>query len=295
MAITRDRLRALFGMEDVRLELLGSRTEDRGSYVIEWLRFASANGEIRGILTRPAQVDGALPAILYSHAHGGHYELGADELLEGHYDAIGKMGPVFAEAGYVTLAIDMPTFGERSWQKESTLTKALLWHGKSLFGQMLSEQASALGYLGSRTDVDASRIGAFGISMGSTLSYWLAAVDKRIAATAHLCCFADFDCMIETGAHDLHGIYLMVPGLLSQTSTGEIAGLVAPRPQLICVGEADALTPPATVDKAFGETKAAYQAAGAGDAVTLLREPGSGHADTPRMRAAYMEFFSRTL
>jgi hypothetical protein len=40
------------------------------------------SGEIRGILTRPSKADGRLPAILYSHCHGGRYEIGADELLD---------------------------------------------------------------------------------------------------------------------------------------------------------------------------------------------------------------------
>jgi hypothetical protein len=131
----------------------------------------------------------------------------------------------------------------------------------------------------------------YGISMGATLAYWLAAVDERIAAIAHLCCYADFATLIETGAHDLHGIYLTVPGLLAETSTGEIAGLVAPRPQLICVGEADTLTPPLAIDRALVETRAAY----GGGPLEVLRQAGIGHQETPEMRAAVLDFFARTL
>jgi hypothetical protein len=127
--------------------------------------------------------------------------------------------------------------------------------------------------------------------MGATLSYFLAAIDPRIAAIAHLCCFADFATLIETGAHDLHGIYLTIPGLLAATTTGEIAGLVAPRPQLICIGEADPLTPSLAVDRAWADTHAAY-----GDGpLTLMREPGIGHQETEGMRAAVLEFFKTTL
>jgi hypothetical protein len=101
--------------------------------------------------------------------------------------------------------------------------------------------------------------------------------------------------LIELGAHDGHGIYLTVPGLLAATSTGEIAGLVAPRPQLICVGEADALTPPPSVDRAFAETEAAYARARAGEALTLLRVPGVGHQETAEMRDAVLAFFREEL
>jgi hypothetical protein len=216
-------------------------------------------------------------------------------LLVGREYLLDPPGPALARAGYVTLCIDMPVFGERASVSESSAAKALLWQGKSLFGQMLSDHAAALSYLASRDDVDAARIGAFGISMGCTLSYWLAAVDTRIAATAHLCCFADLREMIALGNHDGHGIYLTVPGLLAETDAGEIAGLIAPRPQLICIGEADALTPLPAFEIAYAETKAAYAAAGVPERLRVVREPGTGHQETQRMRRATLSFFGQVL
>lgn len=189
----------------------------------------------------------------------------------------------------------MATFGERATVTENSAAKAALWSGRTLFGQMLAEQSAALTWLASRRDVDAGRIGMTGISMGATLSYFLAAIDARVAATAHLCCFADFATLFETGAHDLHGHYLTVPGLLSETSSGEIAGLVAPRPQLICLGLDDPLTPPAAIKRAFAQTNAAYEAAGTKQALVLLQEVGIGHRETPTMRCAVLKFFTQHL
>ena len=248
---------------------------------------------MRGLVTRPARISGRLPAILYGHSHGGGYAIGAQELLDGREYLQDPLGPAFARAGYVTLCIDMPVFGERATVSEGSAAKALLWQGKSLFGEMLSDHGAALAYLAGRDDVDASRIGAFGISMGCTLSYWLAALDPRITAVAHLCCFADFRSMIEMGAHDGHGIYLTVPGLLREADAGSIAGLIAPRPQLICVGEADRLSPPSAVARAMEELRPAY--ASVPDRLELVSEPGVGHQETPRMRAAALEFFGRWL
>ena len=105
--------------------------------------------------------------------------------------------------------------------------------GRSLAGQMLGELASALDWLAAGPGTDPARIGVFGLSMGATLGYWLGAVEPRVAAVAHLCCFADFGPLVASGAHDLHGIYLTVPGLLAMASNGEIAGLIAPRPQFV--------------------------------------------------------------
>lgn len=293
MPITASRFRELLGFEDRGVTRLDKRVEPMGDYVVEHLQLRIGDAEVRGILTRPAEVAAPLPAILYGHSHGGRYDVGARELLDGREYLVSPLGPVFARAGYVTLCIDMPVFGERANVTESAAAKALLWYGQSLFGEMLSDHAAALTYLAGRDDVDASRIGAFGLSMGCVLSYWLAALDKRISAVAHLCCFADFRTMVELGAHDGHGIYLTVPGLLKEADGGSIASLIAPRPQLICVGEADHLSPPQAVARAMDELRPAY--ASAPDKLEFISEPGVGHEEAPSMRAAVLRFFERYL
>jgi dienelactone hydrolase len=293
MTLTRARLRELIGLAEPPIALRSSKIEAFDGYVVEHLRLSLGDTEVRGILTRPANDTGRHPAILYGHSHGGRYDIGADELLEGREYLLDPLGPVFARAGYVTLCIDMPVFGERATVTEGAAAKALLWYGKSLFSQMLCDHAAALTYLASRPDVDPARIGAFGISMGCTLSYWLAAMDERIAAVAHLCCFADQREMIRQGAQDGHGIYMMVPGLLNEADAGSIGALVAPRPQLICIGEADSLTPSEAVSIAWAETSAAY--AGLPGQLQMVSEPGVGHQETPRMRAAMLGFFAAAL
>ncbi len=293
MSLTRQRLRELIGIDEPGVTLVSRQIETMDDYVVEQLVLRLGDVDVRGILTRPVSHERHLPAILYGHSHGGGYGIGARELLDGRDYLLDPLGPVLARAGYVTLCIDMPVFGERATVSESFAAKALLWHGRSLFGQMLSDHSAALTYLAGRDDVDATRIGAFGISMGCVLSYWLAAMDERIAAVAHLCCFADFRTMIELGAHDGHGIYLTVPGLLREADAGSIAALIAPRPQLVCIGEADALTPPDAVARAWAELEPAY--AGMRDRLERVSEPGVGHRETIAMREAMLGFFTTHL
>ncbi len=290
-----DRLRQVFEIGDHPLALESQAVEFADGYVIERLTFRTKDGEaVRGVLTRPSG-DGPWPGLLYIHAHGARYEIGADELLNGRPALLGPLGPVFARMGFVTLMIEMPAFGTRSQPNEVSRTKALLWHGKSLAGQMLGEQHAAFGWLAAREDVAADRIGVFGISMGATLGYWLAAVEPDIACVAHLCCFADYGKLIDTGAHDLHGIYLTIPGLLDLASNGEIAGRIAPRPQMIGIGDTDPLTPPEAMDFALAETRSAYTARSASDRLVLVREADSGHVETPAMREAVLAFFKTYL
>lgn len=293
MAITRERFKALIQFAEPQVALVNRRVEEHDGYALETLILELDGEPVRGFLTRPLHAEGRLPAILYGHSHGGRYDLGAAELIEGREYLHDAPGPALARAGYVVLSIDMPVFGRRAAVSEGFASKALLWYGKSLFGQMVGDHAAALTYLASRTDVDAARIGAYGISMGCALSYWLAALDERIAATAHLCCLADIGTMVELGAHDGHGIYLTVPGLLNETDNGEIAALVAPRPQLVCIGEDDHLTPAPAFAKAWCQLRTGYRQAP--DKLELLSEPGVGHRETARMREAVLEFFARTL
>lgn len=292
LPLTAERFAGLMQLERHAVSLVASSEEPRDGYVLERLRLRVGSAEVRGLLTRPEGA-GPHPAILYGHSHGGRYDMGADELIEGREYLLDPLGPVFARAGYVTLCIDMPGFGERRSETEAFAAKALLWHGKSLIGRMVQEHRAGLDYLATRADIDPRRIGAFGISMGCTLSYWLAAVDERIAAVAHLCCFADLRTMIELGAHDGHGIYLVVPGLLEETDAGEIAALIAPRPQLVCIGEDDSLTPPLAVERAWAVTRAAYDARGG--RLQLLSEPGVGHQETARLREGALRFFAECL
>ena len=174
---------------------------------------------------------------------------------------------------------------------EGAAAKAAQWWGGSLAGQMLGELDSALDWLAADPRTDAARIGVFGLSMGATLGYWLAAVEPRVAAVAHLCCFADFAPLIASGAHDLHGHYLTVPGLLAMASNGEIAGLIAPRPQFVGFGEADALTPPEAVAPALATLRGGLcGGAGGGGAPGASRAAEVGHQETPAMRRAVLAF-----
>jgi dienelactone hydrolase len=288
-------LRERFEVGAHPLAFRGERSGGYDDLVLRRLRFANTGGEaVSGLLLEP---DGPrpAPAVLYIHAHGSEYEIGAREVLEGRPALAAPLGPDLARAGFRVLAIDLPCFGGRAGANESAASKAALWRGGSLAGQMLGEIASALDWLANDPGTDARRIGVFGLSMGATLGYWLAAVEPRIAAVAHLCCLADFDTLIARGDHDLHGPYLTVPGLLSIASNGNIAGMIAPRPQFVGLGDADPLTPPAASKPALAELRDAYAAAGASAALHVHREPEGGHQETPAMRRALVAFLTENL
>lgn len=251
---------------------------------------------VRGLLSGPAGDWRDSPAVLYCHAHGGRYDIGAAELLDSRPALLPEAyGAALAARGIAALAIDLPCFGLRVTETESMAAKRSLWRGKPLFGEMLEDLAGALTLLSAWPGIAGDRIGAFGISMGATLSFWLAALEPRLRCLAHLCCFADLGELIRLGGHDRHGLYMMVPGLVDRVRTGEIAGLAARRPQLAAMGALDPLTPPSAIAIALADVRAAYAAAGAPDRLDILVDPQVGHCETPEMRRAVLAFLSRHL
>ena len=189
--------------------------QTRNDIVCHHVRIETGRGDLPGSLLRPTR-PGPHPGILYCHAHGNRYDIGKAELLEGRPALQDPpLGLALARAGHVVLCIDMPGFGERQSEgTEAALAKAALWQGRSLIGDMLIDQAQALAALRAMDKVDAARIATVGISMGGTLAYMLTALVPEIRCTAHLCVFAQLAPLIATGAHDLHGIYMVVPSLL---------------------------------------------------------------------------------
>ena len=239
---------------------------------------------------------GPFPAVVYVHAHGHNYVMGKSELLQNRQSLPeGPYGIALAKQGIASVCIDLPCFGERVHWQESTLSKKLLWHGDTLFGMMLRELSCCVDYLHTRTDIHHQRIGALGLSMGATLSWWLAALDSRISAVAELCCLADLGVLVEQGKHDAHGVYMTIPGLLQQFSTVDVVSLIVPRPHLCAIGTDDPLTPPAAVEKIRQALPDIYSQAGAPDAWQLIEESGSGHIETPHMRKAVIKFLTKHL
>jgi len=281
----------------VRWEKVSEERHER--YVLEKL-VLDLNGieDVPAYFVRPrdAAKGGPLPVVLYNHAHGGDYALGKDELLNG--SRFLQKRPYAEELtarGYGALCIDHWVFGARSGRTESAVFKQMLWEGKVLWGMMVFDTLRALDYLLTRPDVDPRRIATLGLSMGSTMAWWAAALDERIKACVDLCCLTDFDALIETNNLDGHGVYYYVPGLLKHFTTAQINALISPRPHLALAGNLDALTPPKGLDRVDGEMKKAYAADCAPTGAWKLFRQDVKHEETAQMRAEVVGFLEKWL
>lgn len=283
-----------------RAQLL--RTEQCEGYALEHL-VLDLNGlqPVPAILLKPDGMVHPAPAMLYMHWHGGNYDRGKEELLEGR-PVLPAYAPVYAQKGIVALAIDSWCFGERrpyadsndGPRGEADTFKEMLWKGQSLFGMMLFDEWQALNYLCNRPEVDLCRIGAFGISMGATKAWWLAALDERIRCCIDLCCLTDYEALIASKGLSLHGLYYYVPGLLKHFQTHEINELIVPRPRLSLNGTRDPLTPPQGVKRIREHLYSLYARYGNPDDCRIELFD-CAHEETPEMRRLVLEWLDHYL
>jgi len=230
------------------------RTEKHEGYTLQRLML-DLNGvePVPALLLIPDRRQHPAPGLLFMHWHAGMYDLGKEQLIEG-VKVQPAYAPVCAEKGLVTLAIDSWCFGERKHEPdghtgEEDAFKLMLWRGQVLWGMMMFDELRALSFLASLADVDPSRIGAFGMSMGATKAWWLGALDPRVSTVMDVCCLTDYDSLIATHGLKEHGVYYYTPSLLKHFDTFEINELIVPRPHLSVNGRRDPLTPPAGVER----------------------------------------------
>jgi len=278
----------------VSAEILSS--EDNGGYILEKL-VLDLNGieQVPAFFVKPLDFSGRVPVVLFNHSHGGQYGGGKRELIEpASYMHTPSYAEQLASMGYCALCIDTWNFGERRGRSESELFKEMLWNGRVLWGMMAYDSIKALDYLVTRPEVDPERIATLGMSMGSTMAWWTAALDTRIKVCVDICCLTDFEALIKLRNLDGHGLYYYVPALLKHFTTGEINSLIAPRPHLSVNGNFDKLTPPDGLDRIDRMLRQVYSEAGAPEAWQLLRYD-VGHVETAHMRGEIVKFLEKWL
>lgn len=270
--------------------------EEVDGVIIEKLRL-DINGleRVPAYFSKPKNATGKLPIVLFNHSHFGQYEVGKNEFVHGRKEMqTPPYAIALAKEGYAGFCLDSWGFGERSGRAEIDLFKEMLWKGQTLFGMMVYDNLRALDYLVSRNDVDDTRIATMGMSMGSTMAWWLAALDERIGVTVDLNCLTDFHTLMEKGDLRLHGIYYYVPDLLTHFTTSSINALISPRPHFALAGEFDPLTPLEGLKIIDGNLKEVYTRDGAPEAWKLTIYPVA-HVETAEMREDILRFLREWL
>ncbi len=227
----------------------------------------------------PRRGAGPYPVVLYQCGHANK-------------NYFSRHGAWFASHGIAVLVMDNIEMGEVEFTHHGVYAHAWFhWYsrGFSPLGAELLNAKRAVDYLVSRKDIDPARIGATGRSGGGMTTFFLAAIDPRIRASAPVSGTLSTNGWVKQRLGALHcdcQYPVNTYGLLYS----EVGALTAPRAQLQCNADADAGFPMNTFNELMGKIGEIYSLYQAKHALRAAVAPG-GHSDTEAIRLPVYSFF----
>ncbi len=157
---------------------------------------------------------------------------------------------------------DVRYLNQRSGQGEAILARSLFWAGTTWQGIAHWDDIRTVDYLTSRPEVDPTRIGCLGISMGGDRTDYLAGLDDRIRCAVSVGWMSTLRPMIK--AHVVtHSFMHFLPGLAHFLDLPDVIGCMAPRPLMVQQCERDALYPLEGMRESLTKIAAIYDRCGA--------------------------------
>src|SRR5882724_9594500 len=265
---------------------------DLGDVVREKVTYAVETGErVPAFVLLPKSGPARHAAILCHHQHGGEFQIGKDGPAGLGSDPNQHYALELARRGYVTMVFDALCFNERQdvagrlkdgdYERYEAMYR--IAEGKCLQGKYVWDARRALDYLETRPEVDASRLGMIGHSLGGQETLFTTAIDTRIRAAVSSCGFGSLRTLKRDRIN--HNYALFVPGLANQSDYGAVLALVAPRPFFVAARTEDPIFPKDGIEETVATARRAYAAVGATDRLGTFFEPGT-HAFSATMRAA---------
>ena len=262
---------------------------------------------------------GPFPAINALHDHGAHLFIGKEQMIRplacedslvikdadewaAHLYEGQFIGDFLAKNGYVVFSADAPMWGERG-QMEGALRDRydmiagnMMLYGVDLSAYMTYDDISGTEFLASMPEVDASRIGCTGCSMGAYRAWMLSALSDRIKVGTAVCWMvtADEQMSFKYKRTENGGFANCFPGLRRWLDYPHVASLACPKAMLFINGSQDKLFPVPGVKKAFANMHETWKSQGANDRLeTEIWE--MPHSCPLRAQQRVLEFFQKHL
>lgn len=285
----RNALIELLGTEKIKFENCEVVNKYNNSrYIVEELVL---NHEISAILVRPTTKKKRYKPILYCHANPSDKSIGKNELIIG-IDELQNppYANVLTDLGFIVLCIDNIGFGERSNRSLESYFREFLWKGKNVFGKFVSDNLIAIDYLLSLKTVVSEELTVIGFSMGSSLAYFLAAVDERVKYCIEMCGMTDFERIEKTQSYETRSCYFYIFNLLNKFTLSQINELIAPRYHMCLAGVKDSRTPKCDLDTVNYNLTEYYEKMGVPENWTMVQFD-CGHKENKEMREIVTQYF----
>lgn len=169
-----------------------------------------------------------------------------------------------AERGFITYAPHNPYRGKTLFRQNQRKASPL---GLTLYSFILGQHQRMLGWLGSLPNVDAQRIGFYGLSYGGLSAVRIPSLLEGYALSICSACFNDWTRKITS--LDFRSAYMFTPeydhfqfNLGSTFNHAEMAALISPRPFMVERGHQDGVAPDEWVAYEYAKVRRHYAALG---------------------------------
>jgi len=266
---------------DPTTTLISSR--DKDTYVEE-KHLLSVDGVATPLYMLIPKAEPPYQTVMAFHGHGmgvnvilGNFE--DSKIAEASNAIDNNFAQQLAESGYLVCAIEQQGFGERVTNQMNQpsggnscrhLAFEYMLHDRTLLGERVWDGMNAISYVLTRDDVIADSLSCVGFSGGGTASLFVSALDERIKKVV----IASYMCTLKKSILGMsHCECNYVPNLLTLGETGDIAGLIAPRPVQVISGETDPIFPIDGVREQYVRLEKIYQVFDADGSCTLTIHP----------------------
>jgi dienelactone hydrolase len=279
------------------------------------LRAAFPTGAMTDALMLLPPGPGPHPAVLLLHDHGSAFAIGKEKVVAPWddparadlaaawrarlYDGI-SLGEELVARGFVVLAADALGWGSREgngYAAQQALAANLMQFGLSLAGIVAAEDVQLARWAMRHPRINGRRLAVMGFSFGGFRAWQAMALCPEVAAgvaVGWMGCLRD---LMRPGGNQLRGqsaFYMLHPKLGGRLDYPDVAGLAAPRPMQVLSGVDDPHFPPAVAERAFGDLRRIWQAAGAPHALDVAIMDGA-HVLTAAQQARAFAFLERSL
>ncbi|MEW5944732.1 MAG: alpha/beta hydrolase [bacterium] len=260
--------------------------KDGEGFKVIGFSFVNLEGErVPGVMTLPAGGGHAPPFPVVVMMHG-YMQDKANFIFAGLYEP-------FSERGIATVAIDLPSHGGR----EGNLVEDFndLDRAEATFRRAVFDVFRTFDFVETREELDATRIGYFGISMGAIVGAIACGADERVKTAVFTLGGGGLDCLFKGiklgGTAKIKEIAAANPGLLEEKlgyfDPLEFVSRLAPRPVLFYNVEDDQVVPRECAEK--------FHAA-AGEPKKVVWQKSGGHLFFPnQIKPHAMEWYEKHL
>lgn len=229
------------------------------------------------------------PIVYVHHRRTDNYAVGKSEAVGLAGDKDYAVALELVQRGYITFAPDALGFEDRRAPESDGDKYDLAYNfhqlalrllrGETLLKKVIWDVSRGIDYLETRTEVDRRYIGFMGHGYGGKMALWAAALEPRIKAAVAHCGVMTYRENLRRG--EWFQVEFVVPRLMQVADVHHILSMVAPRPFLLSMVEAD--TQNTDAGDIYAKALPVYEKKGVSNRLAYYRYPGT-EALKPNMR-----------